>query len=466
MVSSKTGNYWSSSCCLAFTVSYRRRLYGAFLVVALLLIGVSATASDRFIPEPSKVFIGADAGPWERVELLTDSHPGFKQENFSKAGEQQNPLIKKWFGDDPTPHGNQVLLHCYRGFNGKTLPRPILLVHGAGDNANRAWIHPASPHLAAGWDTLPEAQRGFAFWLNQLGYAVFAVTFSHNQGDNIMQSEQIANAIQRIRVLTNRASDPSFKIDIVAHSKGNVAARLYCSDSRAIFPQKEFLSHFRHDVGAWIAIASPFRGIDTAFRYYGYNLAVATNPETNGPVSTEKMLVYGFWKDFSDRSIYTDGKNCFPGQCQLLTNLVADGYLPLGIDSFTPDANYTMTCAYFGGLSTILVSRGIDVAIEQGERLIYRLEERGLEPDVALGVIAGSSPFITYKEGKVMPQIWEYFTPAGDGLLPLVSATHTKNAVKRGAKLLGQKVLDLNHLAIGSRKDLIRLIDDFSQSVR
>lgn len=442
-----------------------KNVFRTVLAFILLLSSCPGSASDQFIPEPTRVFTGPDAGGWERVELLTDPHPGFKQENFSPAGHQLDPLIRKWFGDDATPPSNQVLLHCYRGFNARSLPRPVLLVHGAGDNANRAWLHPHQAVLDSGWEAIPQTKRGFTFWLNQLGYAVFAVTFAHNQGDNIMQSEQIANAIQRIRVLLGRTGDPSFKVDIIAHSKGNVPTRLYCSDSRAVFPGKTFLTPFRHDIGAWIAIACPFHGIDTPFRYSGYNLAVATKANVNGPVSVIKMLIEGNWQDYIDRSIYTNGKNCFPGQCQILGNLAGDGLLPIGADSLPPFDFVTAHANYYGGISPYLVSWGIQMAIEQGERLIYRLEERGLEPDVALGVIAGTSPFITYQEGKVVPMIWEYFTPAGDGLLPLVSATAFQPTLKRGARLLGKKTFDLNHLAVANRPEVIRTVDDYLRKI-
>ncbi|HNV71706.1 MAG TPA: hypothetical protein PKO06_18520, partial [Candidatus Ozemobacteraceae bacterium] len=267
-----------------------------------------------------------------------------------------------------------------------------------------------------------------------------------------------------IRTLMKRESDPNFKVNIVAHSKGNVVTRIYCSDAPQIFPKKTFLSPFRNDVDTYVGIGPAFRGIDTPFRYYGYNLQIVTQKNSNGPVACDSMLLYGMWKSLKDMSLYKNSSNFFPGQCQLLYNLVRDANVPLGPESMTPDmvTPYTL---YFGGISALMTSRGIDKAIDEGERLIYRLEEQGFNPNVKIGVIAGSSPFITYKDAHTLtPMPWEFFTPAGDGLVYLASALFTDNAVKRGAKLIGKTTVDLNHVDIGRKKEIVRIIDDWLQA--
>ena len=436
------------------------RLHVVLLAVFSLAI-TSLFASPVFLPEPEEVFTGSEAGAWARVERLSDPHPGFTQEAFCAAGEQNDPWIIKWFGGDTTPHSRSFLLHCAKGFEGKTLPEPILLVHGAGDNANRAWIHPYAHSLP---QKISEKERGFALWLSDLGYAVFAVSFAHNQGCNIMQAEHVANAISRIRTLMKREGDPNFKVNVVAHSKGNVVTRIYCSDAPKIFPKKKFLSAFRKDVDTYIGIGPAFRGIDTPFRYYGYNLQIATQKNSNGPVAAESLLLYGFWRNMKEMSLYKDAANYFPGQCQLLFNLVRDANVPLGVESMTLDM-VTPYALYFGGISPLMTSRGIEKAIDEGERLIYRLEEQGFNPNMKIGVIAGSSPFITYKDAFTLtPMPWEYLTPAGDGLVYLASALHTDNAIKRGAKLIGKKTVDLNHVDIGRNRDVVRIIDDWLQA--
>ncbi|MFZ2956305.1 MAG: hypothetical protein WA705_05395 [Candidatus Ozemobacteraceae bacterium] len=477
------------------TISWRRVL--ALRTIFTLLLGClfgihTLQASDQFKPEPEAIFTASAAAPWDRVERLVDAHKAFIQENFHPAGRQLNTLIVKWFGGNAAPPSSRFLLHCAPGWNGKNFPVPILLVHGCADNANRGWMHPATPECPPDFDSDPKAVRGYAYWLSKLGYSVFAVTFAHGQGDNFLQAEEIADAIRRIRILLRRTDDPNFKIDLIAHSKGNVAARLYCSDGRSIFPKKTFLTAFRKDVRAFIGLACPFKGIDTTFRYYGYNLSVAANPKMAAGIGAEAMFLYGLWTNTSDNSVYTDtSKNYYPGQCQMFYNLVRDdseplnkelflqevkllqqntartrSRLPLGLDSLTPDAGATMLALYNGGTSMFLKSRGIDVAIEQGERLIYRLEDKGLDPSIKLGVVAGTSPNITYIQGKIVPMPWEYFAPEGDGLLPLCSAKAVNNALKRGASLLGVQEVKLNHLALACHPDVFKIIDGWLQSLR
>lgn len=431
-----------------------------FLVAVFCFLAVFAPASEKFRPDPLEVFEGRDAGPWERVERLTDLHPGFRQEAFCEAGKQKDPLIVKWFGGKDAPHSGQFLLHCAKGFSGKSFPNPVLLIQGAGDNANRAWIHPYDAVMP---ETLSHDKQGFALNFANLGFSVFAVTFSHNQGDNFMQAEQVANAIQRIRILLNRTADPKFQVDVIAHSKGNVAVRLYCSDGRTLFPKKTFLTNYRNDIRRFIAIASPMRGIDSAFRYYGYNLTLASKGEANAPFGAEKMLVYGLWKNLSEYSMFSDSKNYFPGQSQILYNLVRDAGLPLGLESATTDMNLTAEALYHGGKSLFLTSQGIDKAIKDGESLIYKLEERGIDPRITLGVIAGNNPFLSCHVSGLgyIPMPHEIVSAPFDGLLFVDSAAYTDGILRRGAKLLGKKILNLNHLRLAMYPEAFKVIDEW-----
>ncbi len=434
------------------------RFFG-FLASFLFIFAVfPAFASSQFNTEPVEVFTGSDASPWERIERLIDPHPGFVPETFPDEGRQTDPRIVRWFAGNATPHSNQFLLHCYRGYSQKAFPNPVLLVHGSVDNANRGWIHPYD--MSGDTESTPPEQQGFACKLADLGYAVFAVTFAHGQGDNIMQAEHVANAIRRIRVLLHREADPDFKVDIIAHSKGNVAVRLYCSDARAIFPGKTFLTPFRHDVRKYVAIASPMRGIDTPYRYYGYNLHLALNPG-NAPLGASKMLINGSWKDFRNRTVFPDSKRYWPGQSQLLFNLVRDGNIPLGIESATVDGGASALALYNGGRSLALESRGIDKAIDAGDRLIYRLEEKGIDPSVFLCVLAGNNPYLSLKLPVLgyTPTPYETFSAPYDGLLFVESALWTKGILNRGAKLLAKSVIYKNHLDLARCPEAFKLID-------
>ncbi|HNW35026.1 MAG TPA: hypothetical protein PKM25_08860, partial [Candidatus Ozemobacteraceae bacterium] len=246
-----------------------------------------ALATDLFSPAPLAVFQAPESGMWETVERLRDTHPMMTPEAFSPPSTVLDPSLRTWFGNTPAPPSNEFLLHCAKGYRGRTLRNPVLLIHGAGDNANRAWIH---PHDFVMPKDLSPDKRGFALWLSEMGYATFAISFAHNQGDNIMQAEQIANAIRRIRIIMRRTNDPNFKVDIIAHSKGNVAARVYLSDMRSLFPDKPWLTPYRGDVRTYIAIAAPFRGMDIPFRYYLYNTTIMSNPgEFNSPAGSDYL---------------------------------------------------------------------------------------------------------------------------------------------------------------------------------
>ncbi|MBI2943757.1 MAG: hypothetical protein HYY25_06115 [Candidatus Wallbacteria bacterium] len=438
---------------------WRVLLAGALCVLATL--PAPLTASDEFTPDAEEVFVGADAGCWERVERLRDPHAGFQQEAFAPAGLLKDPWLIRWFGGKKGPHSGTVLLHCAPGWRSASRPVPILLVHGASDNANRAWLHPYDGMLGPGQKP---KEPGFALTLASRGYAVFAVTFAHSQGDNFLQAEQLSNAIRRIRRLLEREHDRNFAVDLIGHSKGGVAARLYCSGARSLFPKKTFLSEFRGDVRRFIAVGSPMLGVDTGFRYYLYNLWVDQDANVHAPMAADKMLLYGFWTDVGERSLYTDRGNAFPGQCQVLYDLDGSGVVPLAPDSYTVDGNLTMRALYHGGTSMFLHSRGIRTAIEQGDRLIYKLEERGLDPRVSLAVLAGKKPFDKLQSGNRVIPVWNHpLSPKSDGVVFVASALSLDGVVRRGAKLLGKELLDLNHLALACNPKALAVLEKWLQ---
>lgn len=437
-----------------------RRLFGSALLTLALTSFTPALATDLFSPTPVAVFKGSESGPWEAVERLRDNHPRIKPEAFSPPSMILDPALRKWFGNTPTPPVSEFLLHCAKGYRTRTLKNPVLLIHGAGDNANRAWIHPQDESMP---DQLPPDKRGFGLWLAEMGYATFAISFAHNQGDNITQAEQIANAIRRIRIITRRTNDPNFKVDIIAHSKGNVAARVYMSDMKVLFPDKPWLTPYRGDVRTYIAIAAPFRGMDIPFRYYLYNTTIMSRPgEFNSPAGSDYLLLQNGWKDVREYSVFAKNPNYFPGQAQLLYNLVRDAGEELGLDSSTStDANMTAKALYHGGSSMFIRSRGIDAAVKAGGRLIYALEARGIDPSIRLGVIAGRSKYIAkYIKGLgYFPMPWEMVGPPSDGVVLLSSSLFTDGITRRGAKLIGKNVFDLNHIFVGFHESVLKLVD-------
>jgi len=85
-------------------------------------------------------------------------------------------------------------------------------------------------------------------------------------------------------------------------------------------------------------------------------------------------------------------------------------------------------------------SRGIEAALADGGYLIERLEKQGLEPDIELSVLAGTSclfGMIPLSGGA-----------ESDGVVFLDSVFNTGAMVKRGARLQGKQTLPLNHIEL------------------
>ncbi|HNY13783.1 MAG TPA: hypothetical protein PKK26_19535, partial [Candidatus Wallbacteria bacterium] len=125
--------------------------YKAFFTVLFsvlfLVCLVCSSYADGFVKLPVKT-ITEGVAPWVKIECLKDNSTGFIAEPFHEKSKITYPILKDAFGSD-TPHSRFALLHyapCY-DTAGKT---PVLLVHGAGDNANRAWCHPYEFETADG----------------------------------------------------------------------------------------------------------------------------------------------------------------------------------------------------------------------------------------------------------------------------------------------------------------------------
>src|SRR5687768_11220636 len=107
----------------------------------------------------------ADPAPWERVELFAASHArlqGGRGEAILEAALPTNLRVRAWFprdlfvregaGSAAADHGlgaygrlrsdRWFLLGSAPGWSSARAPVPILLVHGASDDMNRAWAHP------------------------------------------------------------------------------------------------------------------------------------------------------------------------------------------------------------------------------------------------------------------------------------------------------------------------------------
>ncbi|MFA5505338.1 MAG: alpha/beta fold hydrolase [Vulcanimicrobiota bacterium] len=352
---------------------------------------------------------------WEQTEVIRDRDPLFVQRDFHPRSKHRDPRVIEAFGTD-TPHSGDALLHYAgspRGEGGKT---PVLLVHGANKNGHFFW----DPKEDG-------SDKGLAQRLRDEGHDVYALTFAHNQDDNFVWAEQIANALAEIKKDTG-----ADKVDLVAHSKGGVAARIYTSEVR-----KEGVEStpYQDDVRRMVLVGAPNKGVDYTFRHPSANYALlnkSDEPFLNAPVSWEKMGTWPFSKDVSKMGYSADSPDYFPGQRQLLADLSRD--YPLSV--MEPDWYTT----YHGGTGFNSVSKGIRFYVEQGENVIARLNENPPDAEVEVAVLAGNRANI--------PGILNEYTGPSDGLVFVESAL----SMPVGTNLVAQDVLPLHHKALISEE--------------
>lgn len=351
-------------------------------------------------------------GLWSQVERIKVNDSNITQELFITDNEHKTSTIVKGFGNDASPNSQLFLLHKYAGWNTATKPYPVLFVHGAGSDGDFA-VDPERD------GTTP----GLAQSLAADGYAVFAITFAHPHGDNYIQREVLAAAIQRIKDITGKT-----KVDLIAHSKGNMSSRMYVSDVK-----KSWGTAFRNDVRRYIQLGAPNGGIDYTFRNTWAAWGIMATGAF-GPVPYTYMTIYGWPTDTSYHSIYNaaDGGGAYPGQAQMLAKW-DDVY---DLDVFEQDWYTT----YYGGWGYYSYSEGIDYAINQGGNLINTLINTPVNSSVQIATLAGNVNVIS---GVTMED-----DGPSDGILFVDSATMTDPMISGGATLLEKTVMNLNHVQL------------------
>ncbi|WP_408956446.1 hypothetical protein [Natroniella sp. ANB-PHB2] len=416
-----------------------------------------------------------DPHPWERVELWGSDNPEMiaGQEPILEISLPKNNKVRSWFPDDifvkdgsssryqDYDFGNYGRLKSDRYFvlghgsnwENATKETPVLLVHGATHDMNHAWAHPFDEQTPS---TI--SNPGLKQYLSDRGHAVFAISFPHTQGNNLIQGQLIADAIDVIKSKTG-----ADEVDIVAHSKGNVSSISYMSSLNQEWDDTSWLEDYRGDVRRYIAVAGPLKGLDTMFRYYTGNTTVISEQE-NAPVAFHDAYIYSLYRDYHrwDMSA-TYNDNFFQGQTQMLHNWVEDDENPIGFnsESNTSDWNATRNALYYGGSSYYVTSDGIDAVIEnpQGEmgtsNFIEKMNNKGLAPDIDLYVLHGTRQamdhFFWYPIGEK--------AASSDGLLFTASATYTDGLTRRGANLVDLTGKHYNHRGIAREEEPMSYIN-------
>ncbi|MBI5366904.1 MAG: hypothetical protein HZA54_07690 [Planctomycetes bacterium] len=368
---------------------------------ALLITSIFFTLS--FDATPVKVATGTAAWPWARVETYQDLDPHFVQESFDAGDIDLSANDLASFDGATKPHSKKFLLHYGAHWDTAPQPVPVLLLPGAIRSAS-VLFH----------DSANDGTMGVAPYLASKGFKVFALTWGYNSGDNLVQAEQVANALERIRAITGAP-----KVDVIAASKGGMALRIYLSNLAS-----NWRTAYRGDVRRALFIGAPLLGLDAMFRHSMYGMLI------DKMMSWDKMLTPFGWMDTTAKSLYN--LNRFVGHAQMLRRW--DASYPVA--SFEPD----WATSYYGGYGLMSHSYGIDAAAAAAGNLIDRLEAAGVAPGVQLAVLAGSKPYVIASDAISI----EYQGP-GDLTVFLDSALHTDGMTQNGATVIKKSVLFLNH---------------------
>lgn len=353
------------------------------LVAPFLLATPRLELATDCAPSPTvgwqnALYHDADADLFRQEGFLDVTAWGDDAEGDPTAGQ----LIADCFGD-PTPHSGLFVLHHLAPPPGAPpRARPVLLVPGAGDNAIRSYTF-------------------MALALRLAGFQTYAITFAHRHGDNFLQAEQVANAIALIT-----ARHPRVKVDVVAHSKGGMPARIYASNHPgAIWPEAHAAyaaqgTRYRDDIGRLFFFGAPLGGLDTSFRWPSANFFPVYGTPLDSPVSWTDFYPGGnvfLGIDLEPNSLYGGAESNFPGQAQMLwpwddvyplpgSNPTLGVYAAVQQDWFT---------TYHGGFGFVSYSHGIDDAIEGSGDVIGAVQATGVDRDIELYLVAGGNPILS-----------------------------------------------------------------------
>lgn len=351
----------------------------------------SYLVTDRFV----------DSDHWTWTERLIGQQSCFVPEPFISKTVWKDEDVIRYF-QSSAPHSECVLLHYLAPLEPVYAQPPILLIHGAGHHGRRAWGN---------------REGGLVHALHLAGRHVFALTFAHPHGDNLLQAVQLRNTIQRIKELSG-----SEKVELIAHSKGGIAAWTYLANGVSPWG-----AEYNHDVSRCFLLGSPNKGLDYPFRHVFPNWIVQSLG-ISAPIACDSMYYLGHYIDTTRYSIYKEG-GAFPGSSQLL---------------YRWDDKYPVHQAaqriYEGGQDLLYHSRGIDAAIHEGGEYMEYLMQSPIAPDIEVHILAGNSPFFhgvcTEWDGE------------SDGLVFVESALSTESLVEDKQQVCRASVLPLNHLQL------------------
>lgn len=357
------------------------------------------------------------ANGWVRVERWRDTASAFKQETFPPDGRgDQSGQRVTFFGGDATPHSSRFLMYYAPDWDTNTKATPVLLVHGANQDADIAWADPdEAGAYGCGRPSCPGT--GLMQTLAADDFKVFAVSFPHKNGDGYFWSEQIADAIEVVKSRTGAS-----EVDLVTWSKSAFNARMYVSSVK-----QSWGTGYRGDVRRLLMLGGPNNGVDGSFRH-GWTYTFTAYPQCggviNGPVAHDWIVCFGVWWNGPQ---WTYSSSYFPGAAQMLKRW--DSVFGLA----TLEQDWWTT--YYGGWGFYTHSAGINAFL--GASLVDTVRSAGTDPGVRVHNLCGDQADIALLHNE--------HTGPSDGVVFIASCNDATGIASHG----GSAVVAVNHLELG-----------------
>ncbi len=354
---------------------------------------------------------------WEQVERWKDNNNSLNQESFPSDGRgNQTGQRVTFFGGNAAPHSSQFLIYSAPNWDSNSKAIPVLLIHGANQDADIAWANPnEAGNYGCGQMTCPNT--GLMQQLVNDNFKVFALSFAHKNGDGYFWAEQIANAIEIVKEKTGAS-----KVNLVTWSKSAFNARMYISSVT-----ESWGTSYRGDVNRLIMLGAPNNGIDWSFRHgtsHTYSVYPECGGTINGPTAHDSILCYGVWHN---EPLWTYSSLYFPGSAQMLKRWDST----YGLSILEPDWYTT----YHGGWGNYSHALGIDAYLT--ESIVDEVRAVGTPADVTVHNLCGDQADIAL--------IHNEHTGSSDGVV-FVASCNNNTGISNDA---GSSVISVNHLQLG-----------------
>ncbi|MEO7804312.1 MAG: lipase [Actinomycetota bacterium] len=386
-----------------------------FVVIVVFAAMLSAPGANATSSRTLEATFTSVANGWEKVERWKDNSSSILAEAYPSDGRGNQLGQRATFFASAQPHSSRFLLYHAPNWDTGTKPTPVLLVHGANQQADFAWANPNElGGNMCGAATCPTT--GLMQYLDTAGYKVFAISFPHKNGNGYYWSEQIYDAIEIIKSKTGAT-----KVDVVAWSKGGFNARMYASSVK-----QSWGTAYASNIRRLALIGAPNNGYDYAFRH-GTIPSLGVYSEcgggANGAVAHYWLVCYGIWYYHPE---WDHGSSWYPGTKQMLKRWDGTYGLPLEQDYWT---------TYYGGLGYVSEGSGIDAFTPSS--LVNTVRTAGIPSAIRTHLLCGNTNDI--------PLIHNEHTGTSDGLIFTSSCTSTVGVGTNG----GGSTQSLNHNKLG-----------------